>query len=332
MKNLIQKRFTILAAIGAVLVFCSVSTAVLAESYPSKPINVVVGWGAGGGVDTFTRIVGKYAPDYFGQRFVVTNKAGGAGQIAINGMLRKKPNGYNLAAAMLPNLIYQPTLKSADSQSYDLEEIAQLGTPVLIPSAFHVRKDSEFKTLQDIIDYAKANPGKLKIGTNGIHSGGHGLVLMFMKEAEVEVAPVHYNSGSKQIKGLLGGEIHVGNTNAMHTVSKAKDLRTLAVSGEERYRLAGDAPTFKEQGLEIIDYVTRCVIASNETPQDILDHLRAGFIKMKDDPGFVADLEKAGLAVDFRTAEQMEAYMADFQTQNKWIFDLFLEEKKAGKK
>ena len=181
-----------------------------AAGYPKKPISVVVGWGAGGGVDTFTRIVGKYAPEYLGQRFVVTNKKGGAGLIAINGVLRKKADGYSLAAAMLPNMIYQPILKKKDSESYELSDLIQLGTPVQIPSAFHVRKDSKFKTLKDIIDYAKANPGKLKVGTNGIYSGGHGLVLMFMKAAGVKVTPVHYNSGAKQIKGLLGGEIDVG--------------------------------------------------------------------------------------------------------------------------
>ena len=298
----------------------------LAAGYPKKPISVVVGWGAGGGVDTFARIVGKYAPKYLGQRIVVTNKKGGAGLIAINGVLRKKADGYSLAAAMLPNMIYQPILKKKDSESYELSDLIQLGTPVQIPSAFHVRKDSKFKTLQDIIDFAKANPDKLKVGTNGIYSGGHGLVLMFMKAAGVKVTPVHYNSGAKQVKGLLGGEIDVCNTNAMHTVQKAKDFRTLAVAGEKRYRLADHAPTFKEQGLDIVDYVTRCIIAPKGTPDEVVAHLRAGFLKMKDDPGFVKDLEKAGLAVDFRTAEESVAFMNDFIAKNQWIFDLFKKE------
>ncbi len=309
------------------LLFGTTVVSVTAAEYPSKPINVVVGWGAGGGVDTFTRIVGKYAPQYIGKRFVVTNKKGGAGLIAINGVLRKKADGYSLAAAMLPNMIYQPVLKTEDSESYELSDLVQLGTPVLIPSAFHVRKDSTFKTLQDIIDYAKAHPGKLKVGTNGIYSGGHGLVLMFMKAAGVEVTPVHYNGGSKQIKGLLGGEIDLGNTNAMHSVRKAKDLRTLAVSGEKRYRLADHVPTFSEQGLDIIDYVTRGIIAPKGTPDEVVAHLRAAFEKMKDDPAFVKDLEKAGLAVDFRTAAQMKMYMTQFMKTNQWIFDLFKKEK-----
>lgn len=319
----------ILIGIVFFLLLIGTMSSINAAEYPRKPISVVVGWGAGGGVDTFTRIVGKYAPKYIGQRFIVTNKKGGAGLIAINGVLHKKTDGYTLAAAMLPNMIYQPILKPENSKSYDIHDLVQLGTPVYIPSAFHVRKDSQFKTLQDAIDYAKANPGKLKVGTNGIYSGGHGLVLMFMKEAGVEVTPVHYNSGAKQIKGLLGGEIDLGNTNAMHTISKAKDLRTLAVAGENRYRLADQAPTFREQGLEIIDYVTRCIIAPKGTPDEIVAHLRSGFEEMKDDSAFIQDLEKAGLAVDFRTAEQSEVFMREFIVKNKWIFDMFKAEKAA---
>ncbi|MGD9364337.1 MAG: tripartite tricarboxylate transporter substrate binding protein [Desulfobacteraceae bacterium] len=322
----VNKLTSLIYTLLSTVMIAAVSVVPAAAEYPSKPINVVVGWGAGGGVDTFTRIVGKYAPKYLGQRFVVTNKKGGAGLIAINGVLRKKADGYHLAAAMLPNMIYQPTLKAKDSDSYKRSDLIQLGTPVLIPSAFHVRKDSRFKTLQDVVDYAKANPGKLKVGTNGIYSGGHGLLLMFMKEAGVQVTPVHYNSGAKQIKGLLGGEIDVGNTNAMHTVRKAKDLRTLAVAGEKRYRLADHAPTFKEQGLDIVDYVTRCIVAPKGTPDEVVAHLQAGFLKMKDDPKFVADLEKAGLAVDFRTAAETVAYMDHFILKNRWIFDLFKKE------
>ncbi len=325
--NTLKRPGTLITLLLSMILFAGTSALVTAAEYPSKPINVVVGWGAGGGVDTFTRIVGKYAPQYVGQRFVVSNKKGGAGLIALNGVLRKKADGYNLAAAMLPNLIYQPALKAPGSNSYETTDLVQLGTPVLIPSAFHVRKDSKFKTLQEVIDFAKANPGKLKVGTNGIYSGGHGLVLMFMKAAGVKVTPIHYNGGSKQIKGLLGGEIDIANTNAMHTVRKAKDLTTLAVSGEKRYQLAGQVPTFSEQGLDIVDYVTRSVVAPKGTPDAVVEHLRVSFGKMKDDPKFVEDLEKAGLAVDYRTAAEMDAYIADFNKNNQWIFELFKKEK-----
>ena len=75
-----------------------------------------------------------------------------------------------------------------------------------------------------------------------------------------------------------------------------------------------------------MDYVTRCIIAPKGTPDDVVAHLRGGFLKMKDDPKFVKDLEKAGLAVDFRTAEESVAFMNDFIAKNQWIFDLFKKE------
>ena len=315
MKKLITLGLTLLLGI-------TLSTS-LAQDYPTKPINVTVGWSAGGGVDTFTRIVAKYAPEYLGTDLVVTNKEGSGGEVALNGLVRGKADGYTLAAAMIPSLIYQPELRREGIDGYRTDDLIQLGTPVLVPSALHVPVDSPFQTLDDLITYAKENPGALIVGMTGTQSGGHGLLLMLEREADIDITEVPYKGGSAQVKAVLGGEIEVLNTNAMHSVQYPDELRTLAVAGEERYALAPDVPTFQEQGYDIVDYVSRGLVAPAGTPDEAVRTLREGFAAMAQDPEFQADLAEAGLALDYRNAEEMQTLISDFQSEQAWIFELF---------
>ncbi|TFL16360.1 tripartite tricarboxylate transporter substrate binding protein [Jannaschia formosa] len=297
------------------------------SDYPSKPITVMVGWNAGGGSDIFARIVAKYAEEYLGAPFVIVNKPGGGGQVSLNELVtRTEPDGYTLAVAIAPNMIYQPQLRPEGQDGYQFDQLVQIGTPVRVPSGFMVPNDSQFETFDDLVAYAKENPGKVLVGMNGARSGGHGLLLMIEKEAGVDFTEVSYPGGSKQVQAALGGEVHVLNTNAMHQVSYVDQLRPLGFAGENRYALAPDAPTFREQGYEIIDYVTRGLVAPPGTPEPIVEHLREGMLEMSMDPEFKEDLAKAGLALDFMDADAVKTYVDNFTKNQAWVFDIFREQ------
>ncbi len=297
------------------------------SDYPSKPITVVVGWNAGGGSDIFARIVGKYSEEYLGARFVIVNKPGGGGQVALNELVtRTEPDGYTLAVAIAPNMIYQPQLRPEGQDGYEFNQLVQIGTPVRVPSGFMVPNDSPFQTFDDLVQYAKENPGGVLVGMNGARSGGHGLLLMVEKAAGIDLTEVSYQGGSQQVKAVLGSEVQVLNTNAMHQVSYNDQLRPLGFAGENRYSLAKDAPTFREQGYDIIDYVTRGLVAPPGTPEPIVEQLRDGMAAMANDPDFEADLAQNGLALDFMTAAEVEDYVDNFTKNQAWVFDVFRQE------
>lgn len=292
--------------------------------YPSKPITVVVGWNAGGGSDIFARVVAKYSEKYLGARFVIVNKPGGGGQVALNELVnRAEPDGYTLAVAIAPNMIYQPQLRPEGQDGYQFDELLQIGTPVRVPSGFMVPNDSPFQTFDDLVKYAKEHPGEVLIGINGARSGGHGLLLMIEKAAGIDLTEVSYQGGAQQVKAVLGSEVHVLNTNAMHQVSYNDQLRPLGFAGEKRYPLAKNAPTFREQGYDVVDYITRGLVAPPGLPGPIVEHLRAGMVEMAKDPDFEADLAKNGLALDFMTAEDVKAYVDSFTKNQSWVFDIF---------
>lgn len=321
------KSLAVAAGLGLASI-AGIQSAHAADAYPSKPITVVVGWNAGGGSDIFARTTAKYAEKYIGASFVIVNKPGGGSQVSLNELVtRTAPDGYTIAVAITPNMIYQPNLRPEGQAGYKFNQLVQLGTPVRIPSGFMVPMDSPFKNLDDVVKFAKENPGKLLVGMNGARSGGNGLILMFERKAGVKLTPVSYSGGAKQVKAVFGSEIQVLNTNAMHQVSYHDRLRPIAFAGEKRYPLAPDAPTFKEQGYDIVDYVTRGFVAPPGTPDDIVAHLRKGFAEMSKDAGYKEDLAKNGLALDFMDAEEVAAYVNKFEKENGWVFDEFRKKK-----
>lgn len=299
-----------------------------AQDYPTKPITVLVGWNAGGGSDIFARVVAKYSEEYLGARFVIVNKPGGGGQVALNELVtRTEPDGYTLAVAIAPNMIYQPQLRPKGQDGYQFDQLVQIGTPVRVPSGFMVPLDSPFQTFDDLVQHARKHPGQVLVGMNGARSGGHGLILMVEKVAGIDLTEVNYQGGSQQVKAVLGSEIQVLNSNAMHQVSYSDQLRPLGFAGENRYPLAPDAPTFREQGYDIIDYITRGLVAPPGTPESIVEHLRAGMIAMAKDSDFEADLAKSGLALDFMAASDVESYANNFMKNQAWVFDIFRDKR-----
>lgn len=317
------KGLALVAGLGLTAIAATPS-ARAADAYPSKPITVVVGWNAGGGSDIFARTTAKYAEKYLGTSFVIVNKPGGAAQVALNELVtRTEPDGYTIAVGITPNMIYQPNLRPEGQAGYKFNQLVQLGTPVRIPSGFMVPMDSPFKNLDDVVKFAKANPGKLLIGMNGARSGGNGLILMFERKAGIKIAPVSYPGGSKQVKAVFGGEVQVLNTNAMHQVSYHDRLRPIAFAGEKRYPLAPDAPTFKEQGYDIIDYVTRGFVGPKGMPDSVVARLQKGFEEMSKDPAYKEDLAKNGLALDFMNAKEVTDYVEKFEKENGWVFEEF---------
>jgi len=295
-----------------------------AAEFPDKPITLIVGTSAGGGADRFARAVAQYAPKHLGVEMVVINKTGGGGQVALNDFAASGgKDGYTVFTALVPHIIYWSQTRPEGQSGFTLDDLVHIAQPVRVPSGFMVPADSQFQTFDQLVAFAKENPGKLTMGMNGERSGGHGLVRMVEQAADLDIAEIAYGGGSKQVKGVLSNEVAVLNTNVMHAVQYKDELRALAFAGEERSSLAPDTPTLQELGYDVTDYVTRGFVVPSGTPDDVVAKLREGMKAISQDADFQADLAALGLPADYMDHEQTAAYIDRFLDANAWLLQEF---------
>ncbi len=309
---------TISAAALAVTSLSMPATAVAA--YPEKPINVVIGWGPGGGIDSFCRVVKKYSKKYLGVKLRLIYKPGGGGKVAHNLLVRNLPkDGYTIAAANIP---HQTIPTQISKKGYRLKDIQWVATFALVPSVVIVKRDGPYKTLADLVKAAKKSPGRIKAGTPGAQSGSAAFHYRWEKMAGANITLVPYRGGSKMYKGLLGGEVEVMSTNMNWGVRYKDSVRVLAMASAKRYSLLKEAPTFKELGIDYIDYVSRSMTASAKVSKKKVATLGKLFKKLTEDKNFRKDFKKIGLETTFMNSEETNAYVTNYVKQSKDVFAL----------
>ena len=301
-------------------------TAPATAAYPDKPITVVVGWGPGGGIDTFVRTVGKHIKKHLGVEFNIIYKKGGGGKVAHNLLVKKfKPDGYTIAAANVP---HQTIPTQLSEKGYRLNDIQWIANLVILPSTVMVKTASPYKTFGDLVKAAKAAPGKLKAGTPGATSGSAAFHYRWTKLAGVDITLIPYRGGSKMLKGMLGNEVEVMSSNANWGVRYPAKLLTVAVAAEKRYELLPDSPTMKELGIDYVDSLTRTFTASAKVPKDRIKVLSDAFGKLTKDPAYVKDMKKVGLVPSFMDSAATKAYVDRYVKNNATVFALMREKQK----
>ncbi|MDA0657152.1 MAG: tripartite tricarboxylate transporter substrate binding protein, partial [Proteobacteria bacterium] len=299
-------------------------------AYPDKPITVVVGWGPGGGIDTYVRTVGKHVKKHLGVEFKIIYKKGGGGKVAHNLLVKNyKADGYTIAAANIPHQSIPPQLSK---KGYRLKDIQWIGTFALVPSTVIVRKDSAYKTFADLVKAAKAAPGKLKAGTPGATSGSAAFHYRWTEKAGARVALIPYRGGSKMLKALLGKETDIMSTNANWGVRYSDKLRVVAIASPKRYPLLPDTPTFKELGIDYIDNLSRSMTASAKVSKKKIKILSDAFGKLSKDPAFVADMKKIGLVAGYMNSKETTAYVDNYVKSSQKVFALMRDKQKKKKK
>ena len=207
MKNFLKK-FVQRGLIGSVALL-GLTAGVSAAGYPEKPITMIVAYGPGGGTDLIARLIAPYVEKYLGNdaRIVVSNKAGAGGAIGFTEIAKAAPDGYTIGFLNTPNLISIPIERQANYvwRGFDL-----LGNLVDDPGAFTVNSASPLKNLNDLLAYAKANPGTVTVGTTGIGSDDHLAMLFFERAAGVKMSHVPYKGSAEVRTGLLSGSVVFG--------------------------------------------------------------------------------------------------------------------------
>lgn len=281
--------------------------------FPEKPITVIVPFGVGGGLDLTARSLEKFAPQYLGQPLTIVNRPGGAGTIGWNELAGANTDGYTLGVTGIDMLLLP--LYGSDKYNYPiaLSPIVQVAAT---PMVLAVQTNKPWQTLAELVDYAKQNPGELKFGHGGIGSFPHLLGEMFAQTAKINIEQVPFSGASEATAALLGGHVHLSFVNPMVIREHAKNgtVKILAVTGEQRIEDAvlSQAPTFKEQGLDITLTNWYGIAIPKETPPAIKNKLAEGFKAIIADPEFIKNMNNIGLPVQ---------YLGPQETQDKWLAD-----------
>ena len=296
----------------------AVPLVVFAQAFPTKPVQMMVAYPAGGSTDIAARIVAAIAEKDLGQSIVVVNKGGAGGQVGWTEMSRAKPDGYYIGFINLPALntvILDPDRKAAFKEDAFVPVINQ----VLDPGIIWVKGDSPYKNLKDLIDAAKKNPQKISAATTGILSDDH-LAILMMEEA----APgamfriVHFEGGAPVMTAVMGGHIDCAfdNVGSVFRRIKSGELRALAVMDNQRSPFIPDVPTMRELGYpSVISSSTRGIAVPKGTPQPVINRLAQSLKKAMDDPEHLKKMEDAGLQLRIMVGEEYAKYYRELHAK-----------------
>jgi len=266
----------------------------VAIDYPTRPVRVIVGFAPGGAPDILARLIGQWLSDRFSQPFVVENKPGGSGGLATEAVVNATPDGYTLLVVALQDAVNASLYQNLKYDfARDLAPVAGISRD---PDIMVVNPAFPAKTAAEFISYAKANPGKLNMGSPGIGSSPHMAGELFKFMAGVDMTHVEYRSSAQVITDLLGGQVQVyfAPISASIEYVRAGKLRALAVTTATRATTLPDVPPLSDfvPGYEMSAWYG--IGAPKKTPAEIIERLNKEIQAGLGDPGVTARLSALG--------------------------------------
>jgi tripartite-type tricarboxylate transporter receptor subunit TctC len=273
------------------------------EKFPVKPVKIVLPYGPGGATDIVTRIVAEQMRQNLGQSFVVENKPGAFGIVAIQEMMNAKPDGYTLMVGNVSTNAITPVIVPQRLKINYTKDVAPVTNLIDIP-AFIVVTNTNFavKDIKELIAYAKKNPGKTRYGTVGAASYPHYDMAFFAKRAgDLDMVPIHNKQGASGIiNDMLTGDVQVAFLNVASTASqiKAGKLRPIAVVNPTRLPDYPDVPTMKEVGFPDVGTIAwNGMFAPAATPRPVLETLHRSAVAALTSDAAKAALTKQGFII-----------------------------------
>jgi len=283
-----------------------------AQSYPSRPITLVVGFAPGGGTDTVARVMQRKLGEYLGQTIVVENRAGAGGTIAADVVSKATPDGYTILLATIAALAINPHLNSKLPYK-PLVDFAPISMATVSGNVLVVNTSVQAKTLAEYVEEANSKPGGMTYGTSGIGSAGNLAGELFRLTAKANLVHVPYKGGGPAMSDLLGGQIpsvFASATTATPQVRSGK-LRALGSTGAKRSEALPEVPTIAEQGYPGYQATNwYAYVAPAKTSKDIVARLNREIVKTLNDPETHAAILKQGEEPTPSTPEELAQHMA----------------------
>jgi tripartite-type tricarboxylate transporter receptor subunit TctC len=299
-----------LTLVAAAFVLCAPAAAV-AQSYPAKPVRIMVGYTPGGGVDTTARMVGQALNELWGTPVLIENRPGAAGNLATEYTAKAAPDGYTL---VLCNIGSHAVTPARFGKKLNYDPIRDFAFPSMIggvPNLFMVHPSFPAKNLKQYIAYAKANPGKVNFGSSGVGASPHLSIELLKLMTGINIVHVPYKGAASALADAMSGHIEssVGNlAGAPLAAVKSGRVRALGVTSAKRNKQLPDVPTFAEAGVPGYDVTGWYGICTqSKVPQPVLTKLTADLHKVLGGP-LKARLEDQGIDVTPTTPEQFMAH------------------------
>lgn len=296
------------------------TTSAVAQTYPDKPITWIVGFPAGGVADIGARVLAKAFSSKIGQPVIVENKPGATGVIAAETIAAAKPDGYTIASAS--NGVMAANKYLFKKLSYDpLTSFTLLGGIATTPLLLIVPASSPFKTVSDLVAYAKENHGKLNYGTAGIGAVGHLLTEYFALKAGIALMHIPYKGAIQALPDLAGGQLDLAfdyATNIRPYLDAGK-VRILAQTGTERTKGYPDIPTLVEAGYPGVDLSSwTIVIGPAGMPQPVIGKISQAFVEVFKDPAVINFYNSQGSNIrEDMTPDKLRSFILEEQTKHK---------------
>jgi len=290
------------------------------EEYPTKTITIIVPFSPGGSTDLGARALASFLSKSLGQPAVILNRPGGGATVGGNVVATTKPDGYTLGFLPLSPSIPESYsyFLGAPYTSKDLKPVARVISPV---AAISVKADAPWKSLKDLIEYAKKNPG-LKYGTTGLGSSPHTMMVTIEKAEGVKFIHITFPGDSDVATAVLGGHIPFGLPHYVAVKSQvdAGNIRVLAIYLEKRLELLPQVPTIAELGYKLPYYPYLGVFAPKGTPDIIVKKLDKAIEKVKDDSAFTEKIRDLGMSITYESTEGFRNSIAQYKANIEALF------------
>ncbi|MEJ2168236.1 MAG: tripartite tricarboxylate transporter substrate binding protein [Desulfobacterales bacterium] len=300
-----KKALVFLLAILTVAVFVPQGHA----AYPDRPITYQIPFGPGGQSDLEARRQQPRLEEILGVKVIVQYKPGGGGSVGWANLIQQKPDGYFISGINIPHIILQPLARG--NAGYKTDQLKPIALFQATPIGLAVLKSSQFKSLDDLVKYAKKNPETVTTGGSGTWSGHHIANLQFDKLAGIKMTYIPESGAAKSIAAFLGGHVQAVWANSNDLVQHADKIRVLAFGTKKPFPNMPDVPTFQSLGYKLYASIDRGVGAPPGTPDNIIKVLQDAFLKIAENPKVQEQMRKDGFVPLARDAKETKDYIEE---------------------
>jgi putative tricarboxylic transport membrane protein len=278
-----------------------------AQQYPARPITILCWSAAGSPVDLYARIMAKLLTAELGQNVVVENRTGGSGIIMVNTLVKAPADGYTIAA----NTLTLATLFSEPNVTFKPDDLQMIARSQIDPFGLIVHTSTPFKTLDQLVAFARKKPDYINIGGPFAMSAHRVAWEAFSEVAKIRATWIPYPGGGPALVAIAGGHVDVAHTNPgnVKPLMAAGKVRVLAVSSDKRLEDFPDVPTYKERGWDVVRYQWRGIMARTGTPKPAVDRLSAAIQKVQQSAEWKAYLKQVTQLDGFQGPAEFRAQL-----------------------
>ncbi len=298
--------------VGAAILAVPATSALAQTNFPTRPIEIYVGFAAGGPVDVATRAITPILEKHIGNgaSIAVINRTGAAGTVASIAAANARPDGHTLMMLSYPALV--TSLYGTDDAPYDIEGFDFLGNVTSDPHNFFVRTESPIQSLEDLMEAARENPGAINVNAAGVGGAAHLALLVFEGETGLSFNYVPADGGAGTLTQVLGGHVDAGITTLSTLVPYVQEgqMRVLASFSPERNPQLPEAPTARELGVDVLWGALRGIAAPVGLPEDVRERLAAAVEATMNDPEFLKIAEIQSMPLLYLSGDEFREMVA----------------------